>query len=167
MTIVSGPAALLAGLACVIWTVMISIAVITQAQQMAGFPYSEIPHLITVGFGRQTLLGAADTLIDLVSREKLRHIFLLGGCDGARGERHYFTDFATSVPDDCLILTLACGKYRFNKLEFGDIEGLPRLVDAGQCNDAYSAIILAVTLAEKLALLGVERSAAVAGALLV
>ncbi|EIC1223745.1 hydroxylamine reductase, partial [Escherichia coli] len=70
-------------------------AVIAQAQQMAGFPYSEIPHLITVGFGRQTLLGAADTLIDLVSREKLRHIFLLGGCDGARGERHYFTDFAT------------------------------------------------------------------------
>ena len=124
--------------------------VIAQAQQMAGFPYSEIPHLITVGFGRQTLLGAADTLIDLVSREKLRHIFLVGGCDGARGERNYFTDFATSVPDDCLILTLACGKYRFNKLDFGDIEGLPRLVDAGQCNDAYSAIILAVTLAEKL-----------------
>ncbi|WP_395489286.1 hydroxylamine reductase [Cedecea davisae] len=124
--------------------------VITQAQQMAGFPYSEIEHLITVGFGRQTLLGAADTLIDLVSREKLRHIFLVGGCDGARGERNYFTDFATSVPQDCLILTLACGKYRFNKLDFGNIEGLPRLVDAGQCNDAYSAIILAVTLAEKL-----------------
>lgn len=124
--------------------------VITQAQQMAGFPYSEIEHLITVGFGRQTLLGAADTLIDLVSREKLRHIFLVGGCDGERTERSYFTDFATSVPKDCLILTLACGKYRFNKLDFGDIEGLPRLVDAGQCNDAYSAIILAVTLAEKL-----------------
>jgi hydroxylamine reductase len=124
--------------------------VIAQAQQMAGFPYSEIEHLITVGFGRQTLLGAADTLIDLVSREKLRHIFLVGGCDGERGERSYFTDFATSVPKDCLILTLACGKYRFNKLDFGDIEGLPRLVDAGQCNDAYSAIILAVTLAEKL-----------------
>ncbi|WP_436876017.1 hydroxylamine reductase [Siccibacter turicensis] len=124
--------------------------VIDQAQQLGGFPYSEIEHLITVGFGRQTLLGAADTLIDLVSREKLRHIFLVGGCDGARGERSYFTDFAISVPDDCLILTLACGKYRFNKLEFGDIEGLPRLVDAGQCNDAYSAIILAVTLAEKL-----------------
>ena len=124
--------------------------VIAQAQQMAGFPYSEIPHLITVGFGRETLLGAADSLIDLVSREKLRHIFLVGGCDGARGERNYFTDFATSVPDDCLILTLACGKYRFNKLDFGNIEGLPRLIDAGQCNDAYSAIILAVTLAEKL-----------------
>jgi hydroxylamine reductase len=124
--------------------------VIAQAQMMAGFQYSEIEHPITVGFGRQTLLGAADTLIDLVSREKLRHIFLVGGCDGERGERSYFTDFATSVPKDCLILTLACGKYRFNKLDFGDIEGLPRLVDAGQCNDAYSAIILAVTLAEKL-----------------
>lgn len=124
--------------------------VIAQAQQLNGFPYSEIEHLITVGFGRQTLLGAVDTLIDLVSREKLRHVFLVGGCDGARGERNYFTDFATQVPDDCLILTLACGKYRFNKLDFGHIEGLPRLVDAGQCNDAYSAIILAVTLAEKL-----------------
>lgn len=124
--------------------------VIAQAQQMSGFPYSEIEHMITVGFGRETLLGAADSLIDLVSREKLRHIFLVGGCDGARDERSYFTDFATRVPNDCLILTLACGKYRFNKLDFGDIEGLPRLIDAGQCNDAYSAIILAVTLAEKL-----------------
>jgi len=124
--------------------------VISQALLLKGFPYSEIEHLITVGFGRQTLLGAVDTLIDLVSREKLRHVFLVGGCDGARGERNYFTDFATQVPADCLILTLACGKYRFNKLDFGDIEGLPRLVDAGQCNDAYSAIMLAVTLAEKL-----------------
>ena len=75
---------------------------------------------------------------------------LLAPCDGERTERSYFTDFATRVPDDCLVLTLACGKYRFNKLDFGDIEGLPRLIDAGQCNDAYSAIILAVTLAEKL-----------------
>ncbi|MEG3130450.1 hydroxylamine reductase [Pantoea cypripedii] len=124
--------------------------VIQQAQQLNGYIYDEIEHLITVGFGRQTLLGAVDTLLDLVSREKLRHVFLLGGCDGSRGERNYFTDFATQVPDDCLILTLACGKYRFNKLDFGNIEGLPRLVDAGQCNDAYSAIILAVTLAEKL-----------------
>ncbi|ADU71956.1 hydroxylamine reductase [Pantoea sp. At-9b] len=124
--------------------------VIQQAQQLNGFPYSEIEHLITVGFGRQTLLGAVDTLIDLVTQEKLRHVFLVGGCDGARGERSYFTDFATQVPDDCLILTLACGKYRFNKLDFGNIAGLPRLIDAGQCNDAYSAIMLAVTLAEKL-----------------
>ncbi len=124
--------------------------VIAQAQKLAGFPYSEIEHMITVGFGRETLLGAADSLIDLVSRKKLRHIFLVGGCDGDREQRTYFTDFATSVPDDCLVLTLACGKYRFNKLDFGNIEGLPRLIDAGQCNDSYSAIILAVTLAEKL-----------------
>lgn len=103
MTIVSGPAASLAGRVCVIWMAKISLQSLPSATD-GGLPVQRIPHLITVGFGRQTLLGAADTLIDLVSREKLRHIFLLGGCDGARGERHYFTDFATSVPDDCLIL---------------------------------------------------------------
>ncbi|WP_413728635.1 hydroxylamine reductase [Sodalis sp. RH19] len=124
--------------------------VIAQAQQMAGFPYDEIEHLITVGFGRQTLLDAADTVIDLVARKKLRHVFLVGGCDGSRDERSYYTDFARDVPDDCLIMTLACGKYRFNKLDFGTLEGLPRLLDVGQCNDAYAAIMLAVKLAEKL-----------------
>ncbi|MDH2897141.1 hydroxylamine reductase (plasmid) [Rahnella variigena] len=124
--------------------------VIAQALQLPGFRYSEIEQKITVGFGRQTLLGAADTVIDLVAAKKLRHIFLIGGCDGSRGERSYFTDLARSVPQDCLIMTLACGKYRFNKLDFGSIEGLPRLLDVGQCNDAYSAIILAVNLAEKL-----------------
>ena len=124
--------------------------VIAQALQLPGFLYSEIEQEITVGFGRQTLLGAADTVIDLVAAKKLRHIFLIGGCDGSRGERSYFTDLARSVPQDCLIMTLACGKYRFNKLDFGSIEGLPRLLDVGQCNDAYSAIILAVNLAEKL-----------------
>jgi len=124
--------------------------VIAQASQLPGFRYSEIEQEITVGFGRQTLLGAADTVIDLVAAKKLRHIFLIGGCDGSRGERSYFTDLARSVPQDCLIMTLACGKYRFNKLDFGSIEGLPRLLDVGQCNDAYSAIILAVNLAEKL-----------------
>ena len=124
--------------------------VISQALQLPGFRYSEIEQEITVGFGRQTLLSAADTVIDLVATKKLRHIFLIGGCDGSRGERSYFTDLAVSVPKDCLIMTLACGKYRFNKLDFGTIEGLPRLLDVGQCNDAYSAIILAVNLAEKL-----------------
>jgi len=124
--------------------------VISQALQLTGFPYSEIEQEITVGFGRQTLLSAADTVIDLVAAKKLRHIFLIGGCDGSRGERSYFTDLARSVPQDCAIMTLACGKYRFNKLDFGTIEGLPRLLDVGQCNDAYSAIILAVNLAEKL-----------------
>ncbi|TCL04517.1 hydroxylamine reductase [Sodalis ligni] len=124
--------------------------VIKQAQSMPGFPYSEIEHMITIGFGRQTLLDAADTVIDLVAQQKLRHIFLVGGCDGSREERSYYTDFALGVPQDCLVMTLACGKYRFNKLDFGTLEGLPRLLDVGQCNDAYSAITLAVKLAEKL-----------------
>ncbi|MCW6554223.1 hydroxylamine reductase [Yersinia ruckeri] len=124
--------------------------IIIQAQSMAGFPYNELEHMITVGFGRQTLLNSADTVIDLVSRKKLRHIFLVGGCDGSRDERSYFTDFARSIPQDCLIMTLACGKYRFNKLDFGTLEGLPRLLDVGQCNDAYSAIMLAVKLSEQL-----------------
>ncbi|HHQ6623610.1 TPA: hydroxylamine reductase [Serratia fonticola] len=123
--------------------------VIAQVQQLAGFPYSEIEQLITVGFGRQVLLGAADTVVDLVVQKKLRHVFLVGGCDGSRDERSYFTDFARSVPQDCLIMTLGCGKYRFNKLDFGTLEGLPRLLDVGQCNDAYSAVMLAVKLAEK------------------
>ncbi|WP_019209478.1 hydroxylamine reductase [Yersinia massiliensis] len=124
--------------------------VIDQALSLAGFPYDELEHLITVGFGRQTLLNAADTVIDLVATKKLRHVFLVGGCDGSRTERSYFTDFARSVPQDCIIMTLACGKYRFNKLDFGTLEGLPRLLDVGQCNDAYSAIMLAVKLSEKL-----------------
>lgn len=124
--------------------------VIDQALGMAGFPYNELEQMITVGFGRQTLLNAADTVIDLVATKKLRHVFLVGGCDGSRTERSYFTDFARSVPQDCIIMTLACGKYRFNKLDFGTLEGLPRLLDVGQCNDAYSAIMLAVKLSEKL-----------------
>lgn len=78
----------------------------------------------------------------------IRHFFLIGGCDGAKTGRNYYTEFAQSVPDDCVILTLACGKYRFNKLEFGDIGGIPRLLDCGQCNDAYSAIQIALGLAD-------------------
>ena len=124
--------------------------VITQAQSMAGFPWDEIPHRITVGFGRRVLLDACDTIIDLAVEKKLRHVFLVGGCDGSRDKRSYYTDLALAVPKDCLILTLACGKYRFNKLDFGTLEGLPRLLDVGQCNDSYSAIVLAVKLAEKL-----------------
>jgi len=124
--------------------------VIEQALEQPGFPYNEIEQEITVGFGRETLLGAADTVIDLVATKQLRHIFLIGGCDGSRGERSYFTDLARAVPEDCLIMTLACGKYRFNKLNFGTLGPLPRLLDVGQCNDAYSAIMLAVNLAEKL-----------------
>lgn len=125
-------------------------AVIDQADSMPGFPWSEIPHEITVGFGRKVLLEACDSVIDLVTRQKLRHVFLVGGCDGSREQRSYYTDMALAIPDDCLVLTLACGKYRFNKLDFGHIEGLPRLLDVGQCNDSYAAIMLAVKLAEKL-----------------
>jgi hydroxylamine reductase len=77
----------------------------------------------------------------------IKHFFLIGGCDGAKPGRNYYTEFAEKVPEDCMILTLACGKYRFNKLEFGDIGGLPRLLDVGQCNDAYSAVQIATALA--------------------
>ena len=79
---------------------------------------------------------------------KIRHFFLIGGCDGARPGRNYYTEFAQKVPEDCVILTLACGKYRFNKLDFGEVAGLPRLLDVGQCNDAYSAVRIATALAD-------------------
>ena len=112
------------------------------------------------------VLGVAGTVIDAVKAGKIRHFFLIGGCDGAKPGRNYYTEFAQAVPKDCVILTLACGKYRFNKLDFGDIGGIPRLLDIGQCNDAYSAIQIAVALAE-----GVqrrrERPAALARPLLV
>ena len=112
------------------------------------------------------VMSVAGTVIDAVKAGKIRHFFLIGGCDGAKPGRNYYTEFAEAVPDDCVILTLACGKYRFNKLEFGDIGGIPRLLDIGQCNDAYSAVQIAVALRE-----GVrgrrERAAALAGPLLV
>ena len=87
-------------------------------------------------------------MVEAVNSGRIRHFFLVGGCDGARPGRSYFTDFATMVPDDCMILTLACGKYRFNKLDFGTVAGLPRLLDIGQCNDVYSAILIANALAD-------------------
>jgi hydroxylamine reductase len=87
-------------------------------------------------------------VIEAVKAGKIRHFFLIGGCDGAKPGRNYYTEFAQKVPDDCVILTLACGKYRFNKLDFGDIGGIPRLLDIGQCNDSYSAVRIATALAE-------------------
>ncbi|AWM79823.1 hydroxylamine reductase [Gammaproteobacteria bacterium ESL0073] len=125
-------------------------AVINQALSLPGFQHTEIEQLITIGFAKNTLLNAADGIIDLVSQKKLRHVFLVGGCDGSHEERNYYHDFAMSTPQDSLLLTLGCGKYRFNKESFGDIEGIPRLLDVGQCNDAYSAVMLAVHLSEKL-----------------
>ena len=103
---------------------------------------------ITIGFARNAVLGVADKVIAAVKAGKIRRFFLIGGCDGAKPGRNYYTDLATSLPKDCVILTLACGKYRFNKLEFGDIGGIPRLLDVGQCNDSYSAIQIALALAK-------------------
>lgn len=123
--------------------------VIECALNQAGFPFSEIEHNITFGFGRNALMAAAPAVIEQVKEGNIKHFFLVGGCDGDKEERNYYTDFATEAPEDTVILTLACGKYRFNKKEFGDINGIPRLLDIGQCNDAYSAIQLALALAKE------------------
>ncbi|HTP64216.1 MAG TPA: hydroxylamine reductase, partial [Geobacteraceae bacterium] len=102
---------------------------------------------ILVGFGHNAVLGVADKVIEAVKAGAVKRFFLIGGCDGAKPGRNYYTEFAEKVPKDCVILTLACGKYRFNKLDFGDIGGIPRLLDVGQCNDAYSAVQIALALA--------------------
>ena len=122
--------------------------VIEAALAAPGFTEDAPEQTITVGFGRNAVLGVADAVIDAVKAGRIRHFFLVGGCDGAKSGRNYYTDFAKAVPDDCVILTLACGKYRFNKLDFGDIDGIPRLLDVGQCNDAYSAVKIALALSE-------------------
>ncbi|MBC7217707.1 MAG: hydroxylamine reductase [Candidatus Caldatribacterium sp.] len=124
--------------------------VIEAALKEEGFKEDEPEKTILVGFARNAVLSVADKVLDLVKQGKIRHFFLIGGCDGAKPGRDYYTQFAQAVPQDCIILTLACGKYRFNKLEFGSIEGIPRLLDVGQCNDAYSAIQIALGLARAL-----------------
>ena len=121
--------------------------VIDAALAAEGFTEDAEEKTITIGFGHNAVMGVAGVVIDAVKAGKIRHFFLIGGCDGAKPGRNYYTDLAQQVPDDCVILTLACGKYRFNKLPFGDIGGIPRLLDIGQCNDAYSAIQIAVALA--------------------
>lgn len=121
--------------------------VIEAALAAPGFTEDAPAKTITVGFGRNAVLGVADKVIAAVKAGKIRRFFLIGGCDGAKSGRNYYTEFAQKVPNDCVILTLACGKYRFNKLDFGDIGGIPRLLDIGQCNDAYSAVQIAVALA--------------------
>jgi len=121
---------------------------IAKALELGGFPSDEPGKTITVGFGHQAVLGAAEQVVAAVKAGKIRHFFLIGGCDGAKLGRNYYSEFAEKVPADCLILTLACGKYRFNKLDFGTIGGLPRLMDVGQCNDAYSAVRIAQSLAK-------------------
>jgi hydroxylamine reductase len=121
-------------------------AVIKKAQELPGFEENLGQEILT-GFGHNAVLGVADKVIAAVKAGQIRHFFLVGGCDGAKSGRNYYTEFAEKAPKDTVILTLACGKYRFNKLDFGDIGGIPRLLDIGQCNDAYSAIQIAVALA--------------------
>lgn len=122
--------------------------IIKQSLELGGFTEEQEAKEILVGFGHEAALAHAVELVEAVKSKQIRHFFLIGGCDGARPGRSYFTDFATMVPDDCMILTLACGKYRFNKLDFGTVAGLPRLLDIGQCNDVYSAILIANALSD-------------------
>ena len=122
--------------------------IIKRSLELGGFTEDQEVKEILVGFGHEAALSHAGELVEAVKSKQIRHFFLIGGCDGARPGRSYFTDFATMVPDDCMILTLACGKYRFNKLDFGTVAGLPRLLDIGQCNDVYSAILIANALAD-------------------
>jgi hydroxylamine reductase len=121
--------------------------VIKAAMNEKGFTEDAPEKKIMIGFARNAVLSVADKVIEAVKAGAIKHFFLVGGCDGAKSERNYYTELAKQIPDDCVILTLACGKFRFNKLEFGDIGGIPRLLDIGQCNDAYSAIQIAVALA--------------------
>jgi hydroxylamine reductase len=120
--------------------------VIAKAKELGGFDETSGKN-ITVGFAHEAVLGVADKIVEAVKSGAVKHFFLIGGCDGAKPGRNYYTRFAELVPEDSVILTLACGKYRFNKLEFGDIGGIPRLLDVGQCNDAYSAVRIAQVLA--------------------
>jgi hydroxylamine reductase len=122
--------------------------VINAALNAPGYPADEPEKTITVGFGHEAVMSVAGKVIDLVKAGKIKHFFLIGGCDGSKPDRNYYTEFAQAVPKDSVILTLACGKFKFNRLEFGDIEGIPRLLDVGQCNDSYSAIQIAAALAK-------------------
>src|SRR3990167_8915443 len=124
--------------------------VVQQALDLPGFEKDEPESFTMTGFGRNAVLSQADKIVDLVKKGKIRHFFLIGGCDGAETSRSYFKELAFDTPSDTVILTLACGKFRFNKSfeYFGDIEGIPRLLDIGQCNDTYSAIQIASALAK-------------------
>jgi len=122
--------------------------VIEKALSMEGFPADEDKGSVMAGFGRNAVLSVADKVIGAVKAGKIRHFFLVAGCDGAKPGRNYYTEFVEQVPRDCVVLTLACGKFRFFDKQLGDIQGIPRLLDIGQCNDAYSAVKIATALAE-------------------
>lgn len=122
--------------------------VIKKALEMPGFPEDTQGKSVMVGFARNAVLGVAPAVIDAVKAGKIRHFFLVGGCDGAKASRNYYTEFVEKVPKDCVVLTLACGKFKFFDKDLGDIGGIPRLLDVGQCNDAYSAVKIAMALAD-------------------
>jgi hydroxylamine reductase len=122
--------------------------VIAAALRAPGFAEDGPDDEIMTGFGHNAVLSVADKIIDAVKAGAIKRFFVIGGCDGARSGRSYYTELAESLPKDCVIMTLACGKFRFNKLEFGEIGGIPRLLDMGQCNDTYSALQVALALAK-------------------
>lgn len=122
--------------------------VIEKALEMPGFSEDQDGKQVMVGFARNAVMGVADQVIEAVKNKAIRHFFLVGGCDGAKPGRDYYTQFVEQVPDDCVVLTLACGKFRFFDKDLGTIGGIPRLLDVGQCNDAYSAIKIASALAD-------------------
>jgi hydroxylamine reductase len=122
--------------------------VIERALALPGFAADTDKGTVMVGFARNAVMGVAGTVIEAVKNKDLRHFFLVAGCDGAKPGRNYYTEFVEKVPADCVVLTLACGKFRFFDQKLGDIGGIPRLLDVGQCNDAYSAIQIAVALAD-------------------
>jgi len=121
--------------------------VIERALELPGFAEDTNGKSVMVGFGRNAVMGVAGTVIEAVKNKAIRHFFLVAGCDGAKPGRNYYTEFVEKVPEDCVVLTLACGKFRFFDKDLGDIGGIPRLLDIGQCNDAYSAVQIAVALA--------------------
>jgi hydroxylamine reductase len=122
--------------------------VIEMALELPGFTEDQNGKQVMVGFARNAVMGVADQVIEAVKNKAIRHFFLVGGCDGAKPGRDYYTKFVEQIPDDCVVLTLACGKFRFFDRDLGDIGGIPRLLDVGQCNDAYSAIKIASALAD-------------------
>jgi len=122
--------------------------VIKKALEMPGFKEDTVGKTVLVGFGRNTVMSVAPAVIDAVKAGRIKHFFLVGGCDGVKASRNYYTEFVEKVPKDCVVLTLACGKFKFFDKEMGDIGGIPRLMDVGQCNDAYSAVKIAMALAD-------------------
>jgi hydroxylamine reductase len=125
--------------------------VVQKALELPGFSHEPEPKFVTVGFGHQTTLGAAAAVLDAIQEGQLSHIFLIGGCDAPEPSRKYYTEVVKGLPQDTMVLTLGCGKYRFYDQDLGTLaNGLPRLLDMGQCNDAYSALVVATELAKAL-----------------